>query len=269
MQQTNMKPNWYRLGLAVLAGAALSFHYGCARTTTCCLPVPAPTAPVAPVSTNPMPPAAPAPATAAAAKPADEAPYFDLSPLPGEGWQSLFDGKSLEGWSVTEFAGHGEVAVRDGQLTLGMGAILTGVNLVKTNDLPTWDYELALDAMKTEGSDFFCALTFPVGDTCCTFVVGGWGGGVTGISSIDNNDASINETTRFKDYPAKRWFRIRVRVTHAKLEAWIGAEKTADVTLEGKHLSMRSGEIELNQPFGIATYETAAAIKNIQWRKVR
>jgi len=263
MHETNMKPNWYRLGLAVLAGVAMSLPYGCSQTTTCCVPmVPAP-------ANAAVPPAPPAPAAAAATKPADEAPYFDLSPLPGEGWQSLFDGKSLDGWSVTEFAGHGEVAVRDGQLVLGMGAILTGVNLVKTNDLPTWDYELALDAMKTEGSDFFCALTFPVGETCCTFVVGGWGGGVTGISSIDNNDASINETTRFKDYPAKRWFRIRVRVTHAKLEAWVGAEKTADVTLEGKRLSMRPGEIELNQPFGIATYETAAVIKNIQWRKVR
>lgn len=267
-----MKPNWFRLGLAVLAGVAMSLPYGCSRSTTCtgCAPmVPAATAPVTPAPSNAAVPTPPAPATVAATKPTDEAPYFDLSPLPGEGWQSLFDGKSLAGWSVTEFAGHGEVAVRDGQLVLGMGAILTGVNLAKTNNLPTWDYELALDAMKTDGSDFFCALTFPVGDTCCTFVVGGWGGGVTGISSIDNNDASINETTRYKEYPAKRWFRIRVRVTHAKLEAWIGAEKTADVTLEGKRLSMRPGEIELNQPFGIATYETAAVIKNIQWRKVR
>jgi len=134
MQATHMKPNWFRLGLAVLAGVAMSLPYGCSRTATCtsCAPmVPAATAPVTPAPTNAAVPTPPAPAAVTAAKPEDEAPYFDLSPLPGEGWQSLFDGKSLDGWSVTEFAGHGEVAVRDGQLVLGMGAILTGVNLVR------------------------------------------------------------------------------------------------------------------------------------------
>src|SRR5437762_5111567 len=49
-------------------------------------------------------------------------------------WQSLFDGKSLEGWRITDFAGHGEVSVESGRLTLHSGVMLTGVSW--TNTLP-------------------------------------------------------------------------------------------------------------------------------------
>ncbi|MBM3882608.1 MAG: DUF1080 domain-containing protein [Verrucomicrobia bacterium] len=191
-----------------------------------------------------------------------------LPALEGAGWKPLFDGHSLAGWKVVDFAGHGEVEVKEGNLVLEMGAMLTGVNLVKTNDLPKTDYELALEVMRVDGSDFFCGLTFVVGDSCCSFIVGGWGGGVVGISSIDDNDASLNETTKYMNFESKRWYRIRVRVTPAKLEAWIDREKMVDVKLEGKRIGVRLGEIELSQPFGIATYQTTAAVRNVQWRRL-
>jgi hypothetical protein len=205
------------------------------------------------------------PATPAANEPA----YKVLPPLEGEGWQYLFDGKSLDGWKATDFAGHGGVEVKKGAIQIEMGAMLSGVNLVRTNDLPRYGYELALDAMKLDGSDFFCGLTFVVGESCCSLIVGGWGGGVVGISSIDGNDASSNETTKFKDFEKDRWFRIRVRVTKEKLEAWIGKEKMVDTKLEDRRISVRPGEIESSQPFGVATYQTTAALRNIQWRPVK
>ena len=31
-------------------------------------------------------------------------------------WSELFDGKTLTGWKVTDFAGHGGVQVKDGQI---------------------------------------------------------------------------------------------------------------------------------------------------------
>ena len=67
-------------------------------------------------------------------------------------WISLFDGKSLEGWKSTEFAGHADVEVVDGALVLGQG-LLTGVNY--TGSLPTTPYELEVEARRTLGSDFF------------------------------------------------------------------------------------------------------------------
>ena len=204
---------------------------------------------------------------AAAPRPAPEPP--PASPPPdGARWVTLFDGSSLEGWRVTDFAGHGDVEVEKGQMILRMGAMLTGVNLVATNDLPTTNYELALEAAKLEGSDFFCALTFPVKDSCCTFLLGGWGGGVVGISSIDSNDASLNETTKYMDFEKDHWYPVRVRVTPAKLEAWIGDKQMVDVLLEGKRISVRPGEIELSQPLGLASWQTTGAVRNVRLRRL-
>jgi hypothetical protein len=246
---------------------------GCAAQKSPPMAQPAAAMPVRAVAQAPPPAPSPAPAPAppspapVAANPAEPA-YGALPPWEGEGWQSLFDGQTLAGWHVTDFGGHGEVKVEKGQLLLGMGAMLTGVNLVKTNDLPKMDYEVGLDAMKVDGSDFFCGLTFQVGDSCCTFIVGGWGGAVVGISSLDSLDASENETTKWLSFEQKRWYRFRVRVTKGKIEAWIGKEKVIDANVAGKRISMRPGEIELNQPFGIATYQTTAALRDIQWRKL-
>ena len=57
------------------------------------------------------------------------------------------------------------------------------------------DYEVTLEAMRVDGNDFFCGMTFPAGKDPCTLIVGGWGGTVVGLSSINGMDASENETT--------------------------------------------------------------------------
>src|SRR5262249_15259235 len=44
-----------------------------------------------------------------------------LPPLEGEGWQPMFDGKTLKGWRETEFAGRSEVQCRPGVFVLKMG----------------------------------------------------------------------------------------------------------------------------------------------------
>ncbi len=179
---------------------------------------------------------------------------------------TLFDGKTLAGWKETNFAGGGEVLVQDGTIILEAGNDLTGVNYAK--DFPRTNYELALEAKRVVGSDFFCGLTFPVGGTSVTYVVGGWGGGVVGISSINGDDASENETTQYEKFETDRWYRIRVRVTTGLLEAWIDDTQLAKVDLEGRELGMRGGEIELSAPIGIASFRTRAALRNIVLRKL-
>ena len=179
-------------------------------------------------------------------------------------WKPIFDGKTLAGWKVTEFGGGGEVAVKDGQLMLPAGNDLTGVNF--TGAMPKMNYELVLEAQRVDGSDFFCGLTFPYGEASCTFVVGGWGGSLVGLSSINGDDASENETTKFKKIEKGRWYKIRVRVTAAKIEAWIDDEQMLDVTTKGKKIAMRAGEIELSKPCGIATFRTQAALREIRLR---
>lgn len=173
----------------------------------------------------------------------------------------LFDGKTLQGWAITDFAGHGEVHVSKEVIVIDQG-YMTGITW--TNSLPKSNYEISLDARRVSGNDFFCGLTFPIANTNVSLIVGGWGGGVVGISSIDGNDASSNETTKFMAFEKDRWYTIRVRVTDKKLEAWIDKDKVVDLAIAGKTLGLRSGPIEESVPLGVATYETQAHLRNIK-----
>lgn len=177
----------------------------------------------------------------------------------------LFDGKTLAGWKVSDFAGHGEVVVKDGQIILEMGpADLTGITWTG-GDLPKMDYEITLEAARLDGNDFFCGLTFPVNDSCCSLVCGGWGGTIVGLSCLDGFDAANNETTKFKEFDTGTWYEIRVRVTESKIEAWIDDEPFVDANTEGRKIGVRM-EVEASQPFGIAAWRTKAGVRNIHVR---
>jgi len=181
-------------------------------------------------------------------------------------WQSLFDGKTLTGWKAPNFSGQGTVEIENGTLVLGMGSDITGMNPV--GDFPKTNYEVSLEASRQDGSDFFCGLTLPYGDSAFTFVVGGWGGALVGLSSINGDDASENETTKFQKFDKGRWYKVRVRVTPQKIEAWLDDDKMVNLETEGKKISMRPGEIEASAPFGIATFRTQAAFREIKIRRL-
>ena len=189
-----------------------------------------------------------------------------ISSVPGDGWRSLFDGSSLDGWRVTHFGGDGRVELRERLLLFGIGAPFTGVNY--TNALPMLNYEVTLEAMRVAGDDFFCGLTFPAGDSFASLIVGGWGGTVVGISSLDSEDASDNETSQTMTFATGRWYRIRLRVSEQKLEAWIDQKQIVNVVTKDRKLSLRAGDIELSKPFGLASWVTGAAFRDIKIRPV-
>jgi hypothetical protein len=188
-------------------------------------------------------------------------------------WKSLFDGKSLANWKKTDFGGGGEVKVEQSfhsgppAITVGMGDSLSGFNWTG-GDLPRTRYEIYLEAMKIDGNDFVCGLTFPVGDSHASLILGGWGGAVVGISSIDNMDASENETTKYMEFPKNRWFKVRMRVTPDKLEAWLDDKKVIDQKITGRKISLRAGDIMRSIPLGISTYRTSAAYREIKLRRL-
>jgi hypothetical protein len=175
----------------------------------------------------------------------------------------LFDGESLKGWEITNFGPQGPVYVSNGNIILGMGDGCTGITW--TEDFPVNDYEVELEAIKITGNDFFCGMTFPVRESFCTLIVGGWSGPVTGLSSIDGMDASDNETRTLRKYEHDRWYKIRLRVTGEKIEAWIDNEQVVDFLTEGRDLSIRP-EVLLSRPFGICSWNTTAALRNISLR---
>ena len=194
-------------------------------------------------------------------------------PTPASASKNLFDGKTLTGWKDSGFAGAGEVTVEPnfkGQgpvIRIDAGQSLSGITF--TNPVPKTNFEITLEALKVQGNDFFIGLTFPVGEAHATLVLGGWGGATTGISSIDGLDASENDTTKFLGYEKDKWFRIRMKVTPAKLETWINDEKVVDQELKDRRISMRFGEIESSVPLGIATYQTTTVVRSVQIKSVQ
>jgi hypothetical protein len=176
---------------------------------------------------------------------------------------SLFDGKTLGQWKITDFGGQGDVYVKDGSIVLEMGNDMTGVTW--GGPLTRMNYEITLEAMRVSGSDFFCGLTFPVSDKPCSLILGGWGGEVCGLSNIDYYDAANNETTRIVSFKNGQWYRVRLRVTPDKIEAWVDDEEIVDIETTGREIDIRP-EVDLSKPLGIATWQTAAAIRNIKVR---
>lgn len=191
------------------------------------------------------------------------------SASPVKGW-TLFDGKSLADWQTVDIGGSGEVTLEDGNLMIAQGDSLSGAIYRKAADLPVTDYEITLEAKRLQGVDFFCALTFPVGSLkrCATLVLGGWGGSVTGISSIDGVDAANNATGTYQRYVDDQWYLVRLRVTPENLSAWLGEKQIVDIDIKDRKISLRPGPIESYAPLSITTYNTSAAIRNVRMKAI-
>lgn len=179
------------------------------------------------------------------------------------GGMALFDGNTLNGWEITNFGTEGPIMVTQGNIVINMGDGASGITWQK--DFPKMNYEVYLEARKTVGNDFFCGMTFPINNDFCSFVVGGWGGPVLGLSCIDGLDASENETHTLKRFDKDVWYSIKLRVTDDKIIGWIDDEKLVDFSHKGRLLTTRP-EVDLSKPFGICTWLTSAELRNI-WIK--
>jgi hypothetical protein len=175
--------------------------------------------------------------------------------------------KPLKGhWETCSFGGDGPVTIADDKITLEIGDPLTGVRWTKP--FPKDNFELRLQARRTEGFDFFCAVTFPIGDGQCSLVLGGWGGGLVGISSIDGNDASSNETTQFKEFKNGQWYDIRIRVTKERLQCFIDDDDWVDFEREDHDFDIRL-EMDPALPLGLANYQCGSEMRRIETRLIK
>lgn len=201
---------------------------------------------------------------------------FAVSPLlaaetkkeEGAKWEPLFNGKDLENWKKSDIGGAGEVTVEDGKLMIEMGQPMSGATWKKKAPPYTQNYEIRLEAMRVKGTDFFCGLTFPFSDTHCSLICGGWGGGVTGLSSINSFDASENATTSYQEYKNNQWYKIRLRVEPKRIQCWLDDKQVIDQEITDQKVSTRI-EVDECKPLGLATYETTAAIRNFEIRPLK
>jgi hypothetical protein len=179
----------------------------------------------------------------------------------------LFDGKSLGSWKSADHYKAGPITVKDDTLQIQPGEGKMSGIVWKGKPLPKVNYEITFEAQRVSGSDFFVGLTFPIQESPCTLIIGGWGGGLTGFSSIDGSDASENETTGYLEVENGRWYKVRLRVTEQRVDAWVDGKFLAGFDHRGKKVDVRL-EVEANRPLGFATYKTAAALKDIRLREL-
>jgi len=187
------------------------------------------------------------------------------SAAPAGEWISMFDGKTLKGWKETPFFGHGEVQVKDGMVVIGKGH-LTGVTWA--GEFPKSSYEIRFEAARLDGGDFFAGITFPVKESFCSWINGGWGGSVVGLSSLDGSDASENDTSTGMDFVRGRWYAFRLAVTENRIRGWIDGELIIDADITGRRVDLRPGEIDLSTPLGFATYSTVAGLRKVEYRRL-
>jgi hypothetical protein len=175
-----------------------------------------------------------------------------------------FNGRDLGGWRVVDrhfFGQHGRVQWREGAMVLDAGK--PGTAIAWSGATPRQNYELRCEAKRLDGDDFFFGLTFPVDKSHCTLILGGWGGGTTGLSNIDDYSAVENETTDYIPFENGRWYRIRLRVEPQRIQAWVDDKRIVDVMTADKRFSIW-WEQEPVRPIGIATWNTRAALRNLQ-----
>jgi hypothetical protein len=174
------------------------------------------------------------------------------------------DWRPVTGWQETKFTGHGVARIEKGTIFLDPGAPMTGVT--RAAAFPKIDYEIRYEAARLKGGDFFASLTFPVGDSHCTWVTGGWGGDIVGLSNIDGWDASDNETRSYFTFETGRWYAFRIQVTGANIRVWIDEQSVVNVPIAGRKVDLRRGEMNLSTPLGFASYNTAGGIRKIEYR---
>ena len=178
-------------------------------------------------------------------------------------WSTLFDGATLTGWDATNFGGEGVVEVVDGAVLLDYGSPLTG--LTWTGAPPSGAYDLELVAARVEGTDFFCGLTFPVGDAHLTLVLGGWGGSLCGLSNLDGDDAANNDSQKLFRFENGRDYRVLLRVRPDVVDVLLDDRPFLHVPIAGRTLSLRP-EVELSRPLGVASFSTRARLRALRWR---
>ena len=190
-------------------------------------------------------------------------------PLPSQPLAISLSRIELESqWQASGIPEQGPTEVAGGVLRIGEGTPMTGILFVgdwEALKLPWIDYALTFEARRVEGQDFFATCTFPVGspDRCVSLVVGGWGGGLVGISCIDQLDASENNTRGEMAFKNGTWYQFRIEVREDDLQVWINGAPMVNVSIKGRQLSLRSGDIDSCAPLGFATWRTVGEIRSI------
>lgn len=185
----------------------------------------------------------------------------------------LLDDKNAALWQQAGIPDEGRISVAKGELTMSIGAPMTGCKFPNWTGLglPGTSYSISYEATRVEGDDIFAMCTFPVSshDAHATFVLGGWGGTVTGISSIDFSDANENSTRGEQRYENGVWYRVRIEVRPEDIRALVNDRPMVNVSIKGRKVGLRTGFIDHCLPFGFATWNTMGKVRKVKVNVLR
>lgn len=182
-------------------------------------------------------------------------------------WIDLSPHLMPEAWQATSFGGEGEIEFLADAVELGFGSPLTGLHWA--GDLPLGPaYQLEVEASRIDGTDFFCGLNFPIGESAATVVLGGWGGALCGLSCIDGLDASMNATRSFQSFEPGESVRLRVEVSARQVRAWLDEEPLFVIERGGAQFELRT-EVTPGGRLGISSFQTRARIHAVRWRALK
>jgi len=162
-----------------------------------------------------------------------------------DGWQNLFDGKTLDGWSVK--SGVAAYKAEDGTI-LGT-TVADSPNTFLVSDGQFKDFELTFE-VKLENNELNSGMQIRSklkGDKYGGRVYGpqveieagpGQSGYIYGEAAggwqspePKSKDPKVNQHSHFKN---KEWNQYRVRAVGRKIETWINGQKIADLTYDQK-----------------------------------
>lgn len=191
----------------------------------------------------------------------------DLAGIPTESWVYMLDKEAHARWKPEgDFVEGGKPEFEDTVVTLTTGEPFSGAKWLGT--FPKTDYEVRLEAKRTKGEDIMCGLLFPVGKDLLSFVMGGWGNTVIGCSSIDELNASENDT--YYNMPLKNniWYEVKLRITPKKIQAWIGKTQVINFEIDDHKISPYPG-LEEYAPFGVFTWDSSSEIRNLRVMRLK
>jgi hypothetical protein len=169
-------------------------------------------------------------------------------------------------WQVSNYGSGGSIKFSNSSLNIEMGDPIQGVNWVGSS-LPKNNYSLTFEAMRTQGNDFFVGLTFPIKEQFCSLIISGWGGTVSGLSSINGLDASENESTCDLVINNNQWYKIELKVQDKVIKVFFDEKEIINILTHEKVFSIRP-EVEPSKPLGLASFYTSAQYRNFFLKKL-
>lgn len=177
------------------------------------------------------------------------------------------------GWTYVDFGSNGGVELAHDVITLHQGERLEGLkyagNAAELLGEKLDCYEIKLEARRTGGRDIFLGLTFPVGTKeSASLILGGWGGSVCGISSVDGGDASGNPYKSIVNFEDNQWYAVTVHVDAKEVSATLDGKPLFSVPRAGRHFDLRA-EVEPTAPLGLFTFGTSAQVRGLSVRQLK